>query len=246
MSSRTLLRFVVIIAGLLALNILIWRALLLPAPAGDTQQPAPPTRPATATHLPIATQPAAAPSPTPVTTAQPTPVTPAQPTPRAAMTPAPFPTRPQPSPTPALLTTFDQVVQAAQAGRRGVPFRLVFSEQEIGNEIAAYLQATPDLNIRGTQVILQPGVAIITGKARVLAFNVDFKATTTVVIAQGRPRLKVLQLDLLGGLIPGFIKDQLVKTIEQSADLPILADLPVAIDQVDIQQGQAVVTGAIV
>jgi hypothetical protein len=144
---------------------------------------------------------------------------------------------------PSLLTSFDQVAQAAQAGRHNVPLRVVFTEREVTQEIAAYLADTRDVSFSDIGVTMQPGVATVTGKALVLNFNVPFQATTTIAIENGKARLKVLNLDVLGGLIPGFIKNQLVAKIEQSADLPLLQGLPVTLTAVELRSGQAVVVG---
>lgn len=112
--------------------------------------------------------------------------------------------------------------------------------------MVAYLAANPDLAFNDVDVSLQQGQAIITGRARILAFSVDFRAATTIIVINGRPRLKVLSLDVLGGLVPGFVKEQLIQMIEQSADLPLLADQPVTISDVKIEPGQAVVVGNLI
>ncbi len=240
MTRRTQVLLPLAALVLVVLNVLIWRAVLAPArarPGAASPTPATvalPTRQA----LPSATRTAFVSSPT-----QPAP------TPQAATATA----RPQAtvtrttvpaSPTPALLTSADDITRAVQAGRHGAPFRIIFTEQEISREITTYLLSNSDLGLSDVGVSLQSGAALITGKANVAGLKVGFKATTTVRVDNGRPRLKVLQLDLLAGLVPGFIKDRLIQMIEQSADLPLLADLPVTIDRVDIEPGQAVVSGA--
>jgi hypothetical protein len=151
----------------------------------------------------------------------------------------------QPTPVPDVLTDADQIAQAASDGLHGVPFELTISQDEIAQEMTTYLENNPDIAINDTQVTLTPGAGIVTGKAQIARFSVPFKATLTVEVVDGRPRLRVLQLDVLGGLIPGFIKDQLIALIEQNADLPIAQDLPVTITDVEIQQGQVVARGTL-
>lgn len=240
--NRTLLApALAAIVVLTVLNIIVWRAALKPTPIPwqtlredptptRTQMPTP-----TPTRQPSATQPPATATPRP-TQATPT---------RAAATPSPTPTPrlPTPSPTPATLTSVDQVRQAVERGQTGIPFRIVVTEQEVNEALAAYLRGNQDVAVSEAQVTLVPGSAIITGKARVFAFTVGFKATCVVVVSDGRPRLKVTRLDLLAGLVPGLVKDKLIEMIERSADLPLLEDLPVRIERVDLEQGQAVVVG---
>ena len=188
-----------------------------------------------------------APAPTPLIQTQPTFTAIARattiPTRATGTTATATPTRSQASPTPGILTSIADLEAAINAGRRQAPFRVTFSEQQITDELSAYMNSSGDTTFSDVVVTLQPGVALITGKVRVLGFSVSAKATTTVVLVDGRPRLKVLQLDALGGLIPGAIKDRIMQMIEQQTDLPLLGDLPVTIDKVDIQTGQVIVTG---
>ena len=254
--SRTVVVLIVLaIVFLLAANAVIWGTLL--RSRGQQAQQATTTRtpPAVTTRQSTAApQATGTPTPRAARTATPTAArTVSTSTTRlATSTPAPrapSPTattaRPQPTSTPALLTNLDDVLRAVEAGRSGARFRLVFSEQEIQNEVSAFLSAGGDLTFSDIRVALQPGVAVITGKARVLAFNVGFTARTSVVVNNGRVRLKVTGLDLLGGLVPGVVKDRLIAMIEESADLPLLADLPVKIERVDIELGQAIATGVL-
>ncbi len=238
MNSKTLVR--IVLAGLILLvcNVVLCVAILVPqrgriapAPTPLVQAQTTPTPPARAT---------------PTTTASPTratPTTTAIPTRATSMTPTATPARPTVSPTPAELTSIADLEAAINAGRHMAPFRVAFSEQQITDELSAYLNASGDTTFNDVVVTLQPGVALITGKVRVLGFNISARATTTVVLIDGRPRLKVLQLDALGGLLPGAVKDRLMQMIEQQTDLPLLGDLPVTIDKVEIQTRQVVVTG---
>jgi hypothetical protein len=236
--SRRTFGLIVIVAVLIVINIVIWWPIITRArPGGEQATPAPLAMtavPRAATSTPVVTppptrQPTAAPSLTPTV---------------AATTAPRLPMLPAASPTPATLTSLDELDKAIQAGQHGVPFRLIFTEQDISNEIDTYLRSSGDIGFSNIRVTLQPGAAVIAGKAHVVAFDVNFKATTTVVMTNGRPRLKVLQIDVLGGLLPGFVKDALIGMIEQQADLPLLADLPVSIASVDLEQGQAVVSGS--
>jgi hypothetical protein len=235
MNSKNLVRLVVIGIILLICDCVLCLAIFLPmrsrvAPTPVVQQW--PT--ATVTLRPTATV-TLRPTTTPVPATQPTRSTTTPPTATTARPPA--------SPTPGLITSIAGLEQAISAGRHGAPFSIAFTEQQIRDEIALYLSSTGDVTFSDVTVTLQPGVALITGKVRVLGFNVSAKATTTVVLVDGRPRLKVLKLDALGGLLPGAVKDKLIEIIEQQSDLPLLADLPVTIQSVEIQTGQAVVTG---
>lgn len=197
------------------------------------------TMPAQRATSPAATQ------RTPQPGTQAAPPTATQATPQQAQRPtqAPAVATPKPTSTPSLLTSVDEITNAVNAGLHGIPFRITISEQEIGDAISVYLQSTPDVAFSDLQVSLVPGQALVTGKVRALGFNLGFKAATTVVVEGGKPRLKVLKLDLLGGLIPGFVKSQIIQMVEQSADLPVLNDLPVTVANVDIQQDEAIVTG---
>lgn len=168
--------------------------------------------------------------------------------PGPALPTATLPRAPAPAtatPAPGELTTIDQISQAIASGRSGQRFRVSFTEQQISDEINTYLQDNPDVAFRDISVQLQPGVAIINGKAQVLTFDVGFKATTTIILVNGRPRLKVQQIEVAGAVVPGVVKDLIAQMIEQQADLPLLADLPVTIQQVEIQQGQVVVSGTV-
>ena len=209
-----------------------------------------PTQTQTAPRRATQTSIVPAPQPTSPASAQRTPQTGTQATrPPATQPPAQRPTQPpsvpapKPTSTPSLLTSVDDITSAVSAGLHGIPFRITISEQEIAESIGLYLQSTPDVAFSDLQVSLVPGQALVNGKVRALGFNVGFKAATSVVVEGGKPRLKVLKLDLLGGLIPGFIKTQIIQMIEQSADLPVLNDLPVTIATVELQQDEAIVTG---
>lgn len=256
MMSKTVIALIALaIIFLVIANIVIWGTILrpgrqqaqqttvprTPAPA-NSKQPTPTTQaPRTATPRPSSTATQAAAKATGTAAGKPATATATRPNQSPTATAA----RPQPTATPALLTTVDAVVEAVDAKRSGARFRLVFTEQDIQTEVSAYLQGTGDITFSDVKVDLQPGVAVITGKARVLAFNVGFTARTTVVVDNGRVRLKVIGLDLLGGLVPGFVKDRLIAMIEESADLPLLAGLPVKIERVDIELGQAVGSGVV-
>jgi hypothetical protein len=244
---KTLLLFLAVVV-LIALNVFIWRTVLSPildrrTAAATTPAALPTPRPQQAsspTHT-------AAPTPTRVASATqpPTPTTagPRTATPSVPASATPRPAAPQPTATPGLLTSIDEITGAVEAGRHGAPFRLVFSEQEISEELLGFVQSSGDITFTDLQLTLQQGYAGLSGKARISPFSISFKAKLTVAIVDGQPRLKVEQLDMLGGLVPGFIKDRLIQMIEQSADVPLLADLPVTIERVDIEPEQAIVTG---
>ena len=240
MNSKTLGRLVVAGVLLLLFDCVLCVGIYLPqrakvASTPTVQTPATPTitaRPTTTATPPTTASVPTTPPPTRTVVTPPT-----------VMPPTVTPARPTASPAPSLITSVADLEQSINAGQHGVPFSIIFSEQEIGNEIAAYMSSSADLPFSDVTVKLQPGVAIISGKVKVLGFNIAATATTTVVIVDGRLRLKVLKLDTLGGFLPGAVKDQLIKMIEQQSDLPLLADLPVTIQSVDIQTGQAVVEG---
>lgn len=228
------LLIVVLIVALLVLNAVIWRAALTPdqssAPVGGATSSLPALLPTSAAR------------PTLLPTRPPTPRS-ASPTARPATPTASATARPTSSPADTVLTSLDAVIRAAEAGRRNVPFRLAFTEQWLTQELTTYLSANPDLSFSDVTVTLQPGEALITGKAMVLNFNVGFKATADIVIEDGRPRLRIRSLDLSGGLVPGFLKDPIIQMIERSTDLSFLGDLPVLITEVIIERGQAIVVG---
>ena len=139
----------------------------------------------------------------------------------------------------------DQIAQAVTDGVHGVPFELTISQDEITQQITTYLENNPDVAFSDLQVTLTPGAGLVTGKAKIAGFSLPFKATVTVEVVDGKPRLKVLKLDVMGGLIPGFIKNQLIAMIEQNAELPIVQDLPVTLTEVEILAGHAVARGTL-
>jgi hypothetical protein len=224
--KRLLILLTLGVVILAAFNLIVWLQVLRPS-SSEATLPVPRQTPATAAAtatLPGGRLPAATATP---------------PGGRPPATPA-LPATTQPE-----LTTVDQISQAIANGQHDQRFRIVITQQEISDELAAYLQSNPNMAFSNISVQLQPGVAIINGAAQLMGASIGFKASTTIVIVSGRPRLKVTQIELGGALMPGAIKDLIGQMIEQQADLPILADLPVVITQVDIQAGQVVVIGSI-
>lgn len=221
MGNKLIAGLLILVALLLVLNYVLWREVLFPKTT-PAAVPTTPTRAATRV---------ATPTPTPAAAAEVVPPASAGPCP-GGITPAAN-----------VLTSQQDLLAAAQVGRHNVAFCVAVAEQEINNGLADYLGGDPNAGFSDVAVALEPGQAVITGKAHVLGLTLDTRAVTHIVLAGGRPRLKVIGLQISGATAPGLLRDRVAQMIEAQADLPILQSIPLRVDQVEVQTGQVLASG---
>lgn len=128
---------------------------------------------------------------------------------------------------------------------RSAPGRAVqirYQEAALNQEVQILLQDYPDLPYRDVSVDLQRDAIVVTGDITVLGFRTGVKMIGKVIAVDCRPKLEVQAISILGILTPGFVKDQVLRTLlEVAAWYP--PDYPLCLEQIVLEEDRATVYG---
>lgn len=122
-----------------------------------------------------------------------------------------------------------------------IPFRVVFTEREIEQQIERYLAQQPEASYRNVTVTLRPGDAVVSGQVNVSGLWVDATIHADVTARDGKPVVTITQVNLGPIPLPGRVKDDLTKAI---ADTLVEAEhLPFRFTAITLGTGRITVQG---
>ncbi len=251
-------RLLLALGGLLAANCLIWGTFLAVCGACAVGRPvaAPEPPPATAVTLATAAPPPL-PSPSPTQTPRPT-RTPTPTRPWIVNPTASWPTTPRPSPTftrpPATATPWPtQVIEGAGAEGKGqallalaargpgIPFRVVFTEGEIEEMIAASLAQQPEVPARNVRVAIRPGEVVLAGQVRAGGLWLDATVHGNVTARDGKLVATVTQVELGRVSLPPAVQADLNRQLTDA--LTGLDALPFQFTAITLGTGRITLQG---
>lgn len=128
-------------------------------------------------------------------------------------------------------------------GHSGELFRLEVTDQEAAETIAWYLSRHPGIPFREPQVSITPEGISARGVAEIAGLRVGLTGRAGIELREGVPYVTLEDLDVAGVAVPGFVQDRIQAEID--AQFGLAQDLPLVIDELQLEEGQAIVQGTI-
>lgn len=133
--------------------------------------------------------------------------------------------------------------QLNEGGHSGEPFRLEVTNQEAAETIAWYLERHPQVPFGEPQVFITPAGIMAMGTAEIAGLRVGLTGSAQVELRDGILYVTVVDLDVAGVAVPGFVQDRIQDEID--AQFAQSQDLPVQIDELLLEAGKATIGGTI-
>ena len=122
-----------------------------------------------------------------------------------------------------------------------IPFRVVFTEREIEQEIEQYLAVYPDTPARNVRVTLTPQEAIVSGQVRVGGLWLAATVHANVTVQNGRPAVTITRVDLGPFPLPDIVRDDLTTRLTEA--LAGIENLPFRFTNITLSDGQIIIQG---
>lgn len=130
-----------------------------------------------------------------------------------------------------------------EGGHSGEPFRVEVTNQEAAETVAWYLDRHPSIPFGEPQVFITPEGIVASGVARIAGLRVGLTGSAAVELRGGVPYVTLVDLDVAGVAVPGFVQARIQDEID--AQFALARDLPVQIDEWALEEGKATVRGTI-
>jgi len=141
------------------------------------------------------------------------------------------------------LSGLETAVASTRTG--STPITLRITEQELTSKAAELLSkdsAQSQYEIRNVQIHLLPGEVLTTASVKMGGFDLPLTVRAQMEAKDGRPVATVTEMDLGPVPLPGNLKDQITSTF-QSEMSKVWADSPIEIQEIRIEQGEAIISG---
>jgi DUF2993 family protein len=138
----------------------------------------------------------------------------------------------------------EKAAAAAKSSGTSTPIQATFTEEEL---TSAANQATAGMTAGGvatsdTQIHLQGGNVIATSNVNVQGLTIPIGVVATPTVVNGQVTMVVQQIQTGGIPLPDALKQQLQSQVGQAID-PSALGLPLNVSNLQIQNGQLVLTG---
>jgi hypothetical protein len=130
-----------------------------------------------------------------------------------------------------------------EGGHSGEPFSLDITEQEAAESLAWYLARNPSVPFRDPQVSIRWDGIYAQGIAEIAGLSVGVSGLAHVALHDGRPVVKLGELQVAGVGVPGLVRDRI--QAELDAQFGKAQNLPVVIEAIRLEEGRALVRGTI-
>jgi hypothetical protein len=146
---------------------------------------------------------------------------------------------------PRLSPQLTELKERLDAGtHHGEPFEVTLTNRELGEAVAWYLQRLPDAPFDNPQVSIDPDAIEARVETRLGKKRLPVTARTWLFVQEGRPLVTVEGLEFGSATLPDsilfLVEDQLNKNLAIRE-----GDLPVILDDVELEEGQLTVRGKI-
>jgi hypothetical protein len=146
---------------------------------------------------------------------------------------------------PRLSPQLTELKERLDAGtHHGQPFEVTLTNREFGEAVAWYLQRLPDAPFDNPQVSIDPDAIEARVETRLGKKRLPVTARTWLFVQEGRPLVTVEGLEFGSATLPDsilfLVEDQLNKNLAIRE-----GDLPVILDDVELEEGQLTVRGKI-
>lgn len=130
-----------------------------------------------------------------------------------------------------------------EGGHSGEPFLIEITDQEAAETIAWYLSRHPNVPFGEPQVFIAPDGVTARGVAEIAGLRVGLRGEAHIELHDGVPIVTLGDLDVAGVAVPGLVRDRIQREID--AQFALAQNLPVAIDELRLEEGRATVRGTI-
>lgn len=158
----------------------------------------------------------------------------------SALAPAGPTVQVQPRLEPALADLRQRLIEG---GHSGEPFLIEITDQEAAETIAWYLNRHPSIPFGEPQVSITPQGVEAKGVAEIAGLRVGLTGRARIVLQDGVPEVTLVDLDVAGVAVPGFVRDRIQGQID--AQFALAQNLPVIIDRLVLEEGRATIQGTI-
>lgn len=133
----------------------------------------------------------------------------------------------------------------AEMGRSAVgrPVQIRYGEATLNREIATMLANNPSLDISDVQIGLGRNHVVLSGKVKVMGFDVRAEVLGLVVASNCQPSAVVQDVRVAGILTPGFVKEGIRDLVLESMDW-YPADYPLCLEQIVLEEGRVTLYGS--
>jgi len=130
---------------------------------------------------------------------------------------------------------------ALAATDSNIPFRVIFTEREIEQEIERYLAQQPEAPYRNVTVTLKPHDAVVSGQVKVSGLWVTVTIHADVTARDGKPVVTITGVDLGSFPLPPSVKEDLNKALVEA--LAEAENLPFRFTAITLGTGRITVQG---
>ncbi|NIN63826.1 MAG: hypothetical protein GTO63_03755 [Anaerolineae bacterium] len=146
---------------------------------------------------------------------------------------------------PRLSPQLTELKERLDAGtHHGEPFEVTLTNRELGEAVAWYLRRLPGVPFDNPQVSIEPGAIEARVETQLGKMRLPATARAWVFVQDGRPLVTVERVQLGSAALPDsilfLVEDQLNKNLAMRE-----GDLPVILDEVELEQGRFTVRGKI-
>jgi hypothetical protein len=130
-----------------------------------------------------------------------------------------------------------------EGGHSSETFEVEITNQEAAETIAWYLDRRPNIPFRDPQVFIESDGIAARGMAEIAGLRVGLSGKAYMELRDGVPIIRLGDLDVGGVAVPGFVQDRIQAEID--AQFSLAQDLPLIIDELNLEEGVATIRGTI-
>lgn len=130
-----------------------------------------------------------------------------------------------------------------EGGHSGEPFHMEITDREAAETLAWYLDEHPEVPFHEPQVSITPGGITAGGVAEIAGFRVKVAGGVQIELNDGVPIVTVKDLHVAGVGVPGFVRDRI--QAELDGQFSAAQNLPLVIEDIELEEGQGTVRGTI-
>ena len=133
---------------------------------------------------------------------------------------------------------------AIDAGHHGERYVLNLSDADLTALVGYVLDRSPSIPFGKVTVAVGDGQVVVDGMTRGMAVNLPVRVKGAVNARDGLPVARVEDVSLGDAPVPGFVRDQVVRQINNSLDFSRY-HLPVTVESIEMQRGRMTIRGTV-
>ncbi len=146
---------------------------------------------------------------------------------------------------PQLSPQLEELREQLRSGTHsGEPFEVTVTNRELEEAIAWYVERRPQIPFRNPQVSIDEDGVEARGEAHLGKFKLPVSGRATIFVQDGLPIVTVEQLQLGKVGLPGLVLTQVEAEVDKQINMR-QEDLPVVIEDMELDEGRLMVRGTI-